>query len=191
MPSSPDNGQTPSRRFFHPASALFNRNAHLRLWLIASTGLAADLWTKCWALKTIGNPAEIRSYDLKPINLIDGTLRLITVLNPGASWGIAAGQTTLLLAGSAVALIFMFWLFISLRANQWVAQIALAMLLGGALGNTYDRIFNNGMVVDFIDIDLGIWPANPWPAFNIADSLLCTGVAILLISMLIKPKKIS
>ena len=192
---SPDNGKTQdpdpqvqARRFFNPDSALFNPKAHCRLWLIAGFGLLADLLTKSWALRVIGNP-DVENYsNLNPIDIIDGYVRFITVLNPGASWGIGAGKTALLLSGSAIALVFMFWLFTSLRPKQWVAQVALGMLLGGALGNTYDRIFNGGKVVDFIDVNLGFWPANPWPAFNIADSLLCVGVGILLVSMLFKPK---
>ena len=180
--------QTPTRHFFDPGSALFSPKAHFRLWIVAGLGLAADLSTKSWALRTIGNPAQVNHYELYPIEIIEGCVRLITVLNPGASWGIAAGKTSWLLAGSAIALVFMLWLFISLRSGQWVAQVALGMLLGGALGNTYDRLFNGGMVVDFIDVNLGFWPANPWPAFNVADSLLCVGVGVLLISMLFKPK---
>lgn len=164
----------------------------MRLWLIAGLGLIADLLTKSWALRVIGNPAESSGYDsLHPIVIIEDYVRFITVLNSGASWGIAAGKTTLLLTGSAIALVFMFWLYASLRSCQWVAQVALGMLLGGALGNTYDRIFNDGKVVDFIDVNLHFWPADPWPAFNIADSLLCVGVAILLISMLFHKKSAS
>ena len=200
---SPDNGnsqdqslqeqssQILSCRFFKPHSALFNPQAHCRLWLIAGFGLLADLLTKSWALRVIGNPAEMNYSELKPIEIIDGYVRLITVLNPGASWGIASGRTSLLLIGSAIAMVFMFWLFVSLHPKQWVAQMALGMLLGGALGNTYDRVFNDGKVVDFIDINLSFWPANPWPAFNVADSLLCVGVGILLISMLFKQKEAS
>lgn len=177
---------------FRSQSALFSLAANLRFWLIAAVGLACDLASKSWALRVIGNPDGENGYaDLQPIVLIEDTLRFITVLNPGASWGMAAGKTNLLLIGSAVALIFMFWLYVSLKRNQWVSQIALGMLLGGALGNTYDRLFNDGKVVDFIDVDLGFWPANPWPAFNVADSLLCVGVAILLLSMLFRKKATS
>ena len=63
------------------------------------------------------------------------------------------------------------------------------MLLAGALGNIHDRLFNNGQVVDFIEVNLHFWPANPWPTFNIADVLLCVGVAILVINLLFKSEK--
>ena len=79
----------------------------------------------------------------------------------------------------------MFWLMTTLKKNQWVAQIAVGMLFAGALGNTHDRMFNLGSVVDFIDVNLHFPPADPWPAFNIADSLLCVGVATLLLCMLV------
>ena len=59
---------------------------------------------------------------------------------------------------------------------------ALALFLAGILGNAYDRVFNNGMVRDFIDVyhkDLH------WPAFNVADSMLCAAVGLLLLSTLL------
>jgi len=173
-------------------------------------GLFADLFTKAWAIVRLGLP--IRQLDpetpamqqVAPLYqwavqrfgdsngllpeehvVIPDILRFITVFNSGASWGIAAGKTGWLLTGSFVALLFMFWLMTTLKKHQWVAQIAVGMLFAGALGNTHDRIFNRGSVVDFVDVNLHFPPADPWPAFNIADSLLCVGVATLLICMFV------
>ena len=189
--------------------------SNLRIWLIAVIGLAADLASKCWAVVMLGTWSvgegevwmlgdriggvyrwAIEGYGQtnqghqEGITVIQDYVWYHLVFNRGASWGIASGQTTLLLLGSGVALLFMLWLYFSMRRSQWVGQIALGMLFAGALGNTYDRIFNSGRVVDFIRVDLNVWPADPWPTFNIADSLLCVGVGMLMVSMLLGGKKV-
>ena len=57
-------------------------------------------------------------------------------------------------------------------------RIGLGLVMGGAIGNLIDRI-RAGEVTDFIEVDLGFWPLDPWPIFNIADAALTTGVIIL------------
>jgi signal peptidase II len=70
-----------------------------------------------------------------------------------------------------------------LKAKQrWIA-CALALILGGALGNLWDRV-TLGYVIDYIDISLSFLPwelFNPWPAFNIADSAITIGAVMLII----------
>ena len=63
-----------------------------------------------------------------------------------------------------------------LPANRLLTQSSLTLILGGALGNLYDR-FRFGYVIDFLDF---YWRNHHWPAFNIADSAICVGVAILI-----------
>jgi signal peptidase II len=156
--------------------------AYLILVLTAAVGLTADLWTKRWACTTIGDP--VNGYLREPVVVVENYVQFYTRLNPGAIWSIASGQRVFLVVMSLAALIFLGWLFLTLSARQRWGQAALGLLAAGALGNMYDRIFNNGCVVDFIEVNLHVWPANPWPIFNVADILLCTGVAILLISMM-------
>ena len=57
--------------------------------------------------------------------------------------------------------------------------VALGLFAGGIAGNLYDRLFHEGAVRDFIDVYVGTYH---WPTFNVADSLLCTAVGLLLIS---------
>ncbi len=64
-------------------------------------------------------------------------------------------------------------------------HIALGLFTGGILGNLYDRIFNDGMVRDFIDVYIG---NKHWPTFNVADGLLCIGVGLLIISTFVTEK---
>ena len=158
-----------------------NLKAHLCLWLITVLGAGADLLSKSWALERLGSPEQ---GNLQHIDIIEGYVRFITVFNTGAVGGAAAGKTTLLIGASVVAIIMLLWFFAVSRSNQFGCHIGLGMLLAGALGNLYDRVFNDGKVVDFIEVNLHFWPADPWPTFNIADVLLTVGVGILMIFML-------
>ena len=160
-----------------------NFKAHLCLWLITVLGVGADLLSKSWAVERLGNPEK---GNLQHIDIIEGYVRFITVFNPGAVGGAAAGKTTLLVGASVVAIIMLLWFFAVSRSNQLGCHIGLGMLLAGALGNLYDRVFNDGKVVDFIEVNLHFWPADPWPTFNIADVLLTVGVGILMIFVLRK-----
>jgi len=155
--------------------------SHVRLWLPAVVGLAADLVSKRWALGALGD-AEVGT--LEPVVLIEGYLRFSLVFNRGAVAGMAAGQTALLVAASVGALVFVLWLFSTSRSDAWGSHVALGMIVAGALGNTYDRLFHGGKVIDFIEVNLHVWPANPWPTFNVADILLCVGVGLLIISLM-------
>jgi signal peptidase II len=70
------------------------------------------------------------------------------------------------------------FVFLRHTANRgWIPQTALAAILGGALGNVIDRL-RYGRVVDFLDF---YWENYHWPAFNIADSAICIGVAVLIL----------
>jgi signal peptidase II len=80
--------------------------------------------------------------------------------------------------------IILFLLFRLKNITQWIA-CAFGLVLGGAIGNLWDRIQLGG-VIDFIDIGFRDWR---WPAFNIADSCICIGVLILLLTINKKGKK--
>lgn len=166
--------------------ALYSGKAHLRLWLIAAAGLTLDRASKVWAIGSLGDPGQGRS-QLRA--LIEGVVSLRTVHNTGAVAGMASGKTGLLILASALALVFLFWLFAWSRRDQWLEHTALGLLFGGALGNMYDRLFNAGRVIDFIEVNLHVWPADPWPTFNVADMLLTAGVALLLVSLLGKRRQ--
>ena len=187
--SPPALSDTPNSSIQTIKYAVFSVKAHAFFWSVTTLGFACDLISKQWAIKTIGIPYEPGQIidpgmEKNPIVLIENFLTLNTLHNPGAVSGLLAGKTSLLIAASALAIIFLFWLFATSRPNQWVTHIALGMLLSGALGNLYDRIFNDGKVIDFIEVDLHFWVFNPWPTFNLADVWLCLGVAILILTFL-------
>lgn len=145
---------------------------HLIFWPLTAIGLTLDLWTKSavfeWLSRRDGS-----------FQVIDGFFQLVIAVNPGAAFGIAFGQRSLLTTVSIVALIVILLVFLFHGTRRIIVNIALALFTAGICGNLYDRIFNNGFVRDFIDIVY--WPGKHWPAFNIADSMLCIAVGLMLI----------
>jgi signal peptidase II len=115
------------------------------------------------------------------LEIIPGFFTLTHIRNTGGAFGLLAGQVTqtralFFLAISGLALGVILYLYARLPAGKpWIGG-ALAMILGGALGNMVDRL-RFGDVVDFLDFHMG---AVHWPAFNVADSAISVGVGILL-----------
>ncbi len=152
-------------------SHLPDSKAHLVFWLILIIGLLLDLLSKKFIFEWL------QPYDR--FSIIDGILTLVVAQNAGAAFGIASGQREFLIIISAVALIVILSVFLfGGTRNKWHC-IALALFTAGICGNLYDRIFNDGMVRDFIDVVY--WPGKHWPAFNVADSMLCIAVGLIII----------
>ena len=163
---------SPSRAFFKQmALSLPDVKSHLMFWSLMAGGLVLDLWTK----KAV--------FDwLKPMEaypIIDGFLRLTTAENNGAAFNLFAGKPYFLAAVSIIALAGIFVVFLSSGSLHKTVHIALGLFAAGVCGNLYDRLFNGGSVRDFIDVYRGEYH---WPTFNVADSLLCIGVGLLIIS---------
>lgn len=112
-------------------SAIFHVPSHLRLWLVAIIGLAIDLWTKAWAFSTL-DPDH-------PKLVIKNLCSLQLSLNPGALFGLGAGMAPVFVGASVLALMFVLYLFANSGTRRWSMHIALGLVLGGALGNLYDR----------------------------------------------------
>jgi signal peptidase II len=142
--------------------------------LIFAAGLILDLWSKSAVF------AWLESREQTNFPIINGWIRFQLAENPGAAFGIAAGQRWLLIAVSILALIVVLAVFAFAGSSHKLTQVALGLFAAGVCGNLYDRLFNNGLVRDFIDVVY--WPGKHWPAFNVADSLLCTAVLLLVVS---------
>jgi len=101
----------------------------------------------------------------------EGPLRITYVTNTGAAFGILQGQTLFLMVTTffGLAAILLYYLYPPMEHG--VLRLALGLQLGGAVGNLADRV-RLGKVTDFIDV-------GPWPAFNVADSSIVVGVAII------------
>ena len=114
-----------------------------------------------------------------------GFLDIVYTTNPGAAFGILPDQRWIFISISFIAIIGILFYVIRYKhqISKW-AENGFALILGGAIGNLLDRIFRIE-VVDFIDIHLGKYH---WPAFNVADSAICVGVAIIIIELFRKSK---
>ena len=101
--------------------------------------------------------------------------RLTYIHNDGAAFGLNIGSPLIHTLVSLAALLFLIWLFWTAPRQALLIRTALAMVLGGALGNIIDRI-RLGEVIDFFDVGLGTLR---WPVFNVADSFVTVGVLLL------------
>jgi hypothetical protein len=110
--------------FGHPQSAFRSPVAHLWLWSMAAGGIAADLWSKDWAFRTL-DPTEGRAW-------IPHLLEFQLSLNAGALFGIGSGKATLFIAASLAALLFVVYLFAGTSRRQRGVHIALGLILAGA-----------------------------------------------------------
>ncbi len=111
--------------------------------------------------------------------VITGFFNLVLVFNKGAAFSFLAtapGWQTPVLAAIAVVAAIVISILILKNTNNKIFCGALGLILGGALGNLYDRLAY-GQVVDFLDFHAAGWH---WPAFNIADSAITVGAAILI-----------
>jgi signal peptidase II len=153
----------------------------MRQWnylLISLAVLAADQASKA-------HVAARFSYDTA-MEVIPGFLRLVRVENRGIAFGMfsdsaspAVSRSLVLIA--AVALILIIALLWHNHPSARLTNVGLALILGGAAGNLFDRL-TRGHVVDFLDVYVGTYH---WPAFNIADSAITAGAAALLWDMLL------
>ena len=124
-----------------------------------------------------------------PVAILPG-LNFTLTYNPGAAFSFlsdAGGWQRWLFSSIAFAasLAIVVWLHRLPKEDRFTA-CSLALVLGGAVGNLWDRLApSRGMVVDFIDVYAGKWH---WPAFNVADSAIVLGVIIMLITVFVTPE---
>jgi signal peptidase II len=147
-------------------------------WLWLSFGvLAADRATK-FAIEHYTS-----AFFRRPI--LSDIVVLVHNQNPGIAFGVFSDSNSpwlapLLLLCSAVVMALLVWLLLTGRAGGWLARAGIALILGGAAGNALDRLIHGG-VTDFLEVRLGTYH---WPAFNVADSAISIGAALVLIELL-------
>lgn len=123
------------------------------------------------------------------IPLLSNFVNITYVRNRGAAFSFlsdASWRLPFFIAVSLVASIAILVAFHKLRDDQKWAQTSLAMIFSGAVGNLIDRV-RLGEVIDFLDVH---WYRHHWPAFNVADSLICVGVFLLAVDMLMEEKRL-
>jgi signal peptidase II len=123
------------------------------------------------------------------IELVPGYLRLSLVCNSGVAFGFFAGGTSVwkpywLAAMAVLALVVLFLYGRRMPPNRQLLQWALALTMGGILGNFVDRLFR-GYVIDFIEFH--VHESFYFPNFNVADSAITIGIALLLLDTVCNP----
>jgi signal peptidase II len=106
--------------------------------------------------------------------VVGDLLRFTYVRNPGVAFGLFADRGGSLGWLSVIALVAVLWLAVRTPSKAWPRTVALGLILGGALGNLYDRL-RWGSVVDFIDVGIG---SHRFWTFNVADSAITVGVIV-------------
>lgn len=181
------------------------------LWVVAdqvTKYLAVEHLTRAFAVaraQTFGEKVQafVAQKDLLERGLADPVPVVVTPFwqnrytqNRGAAWGVLSGageqfRVPFFYLVSIAAVIFIFSYYRKLRPDQRYLQIALALVLGGAIGNALDRVLR-GYVIDFIDwhwFDPNwLRPSLHWPTFNVADSGITVGLVMLFLEMLFARK---
>jgi signal peptidase II len=163
-------------------------NRYIVFLLIAVSGAGWDLYTKHRVFRDLGYPGGESDWVKE---FFDGwlTYRHYTSFNKGALWGLGQEFTWLFASLSVVAALgILYWLFVHGAARSLWLTTALALIMGGTLGNLYDRLGLHGCldetgqllraVRDFHLFTFGNWS---WPIFNYADSFLVTGAIMLVL----------
>ena len=143
--------------------------------IIAIVGLVVDQATKLYVDRVMALHQSI------PV--IDGLFSFTYLRNRGAAFSFLSNVSWRLPFFIGVTLVAAVVIVVALkkmRDDQRLAQSALAMIFSGAIGNLIDRV-RMGEVIDFLDV---YWKTHHWPAFNVADSLICVGVALVALDML-------
>ena len=145
---------------------------------LALLAVLLDQWTKAWAVDRLMDPPDV-------IQVIPGIFHFSYAENTGAAFSLLQNQTRLL----SVFSLLVFGLMIVFREHLFdrrrLEQVAFGLLMGGIIGNLLDRM-RLGYVVDFVHWH---WAERNlhWPVFNVADSVICIGVGLYVLSGFRKP----
>jgi signal peptidase II len=151
--------------------------ARLRWLWLTLTVVLLDRATKAWF--------ESQTAEGWRHELIHNFVYLVHSRNPGLAFGIlsdsaSTGTRIVLILGSMAIIAALAWLLVTNQSGNAMAAAGLALLLGGATGNVTDRILH-GAVTDFFEVWFGTYR---YPAFNVADSAIAIGAALILLDIL-------
>jgi signal peptidase II len=159
------------------------------LVIITAAGFLFDWWTKTQAVRhfTQGHPVPVAG----------DYLQFVLLYNKAALFGLDPRRLIpgfpvnivfTIFAGIATVVLIVYYAY--LKKTELLMHLGLALVLPGAIGNLFDRIVYPGRgVVDFIMVDLKVWPFHPWPVFNMADAYVTVGVGVLLLSMVLDERR--
>jgi len=136
--------------------------------ITAAGGVILDIVSK-WLVFT-----KLKESDKIP--LIPGLIDIVQSKNEGVVFGMFPGKTNAFIVFSIIAIAIIIYLYIKSDKTPFTSNLALGLVLAGAMGNLWDRIWY-AYVRDFIDFHIG--NKYHWPTFNIADSLICIGISFM------------
>jgi len=148
-------------------------------YVVIALVIALDQLTKIWAAQSLR--------PLGSIALVPGLFNLTYVRNTGIAFGMFANQGLLVGLFVVVLALIAFYYTRALNWATWEPNLVGGCLVGGALGNLLDRS-RLGYVVDFFDVYVGI---HHWPVFNVADSCITIGVALLVLSTFARERRLA
>ncbi|AAK80073.1 signal peptidase II [Clostridium acetobutylicum] len=146
--------------------------------LVVAVGILVDRLTKIWALDKLKK--------VQDIPIIKNFFDLTYVENRGAAWGIFSGKTLVLSAVTLLVLSAIIVYMIKYRPKSKLARISLSLVISGALGNLYDRVFYK-YVVDLFSLHYK--DIYYYPVFNVADICVVVGTIMIAIFIVLKDDK--
>lgn len=146
------------------------------LWLLLSAVLVGiDRLTKFLVVSNIELSDTVHLIKIGNVEV----LNLYYCLNSGAAFSSLSGKTVFLIVITSAVILWLLFLMITKRVHRKVYLASISLILGGGIGNLIDRIFNEGRVVDFIDVRI-----INFPVFNFADICAVCGAGLLLITVI-------
>ena len=149
---------------------------------------ALDQFTKLYAMDLIANSTGLTVETLRQgasVPIIEKVLNFTYVENDGMSFGLLDDKRWIFMTLSIVGILLMTGYLIYIKGKEKMLSFALALVIGGGIGNMFDRI-SLGYVVDFIDVccfDFWMW------TFNVADSAICIGAGFVILALLLDYKQ--
>lgn len=147
--------------------------------------IGLDMWSKHWIRTHL--PME-DFYSWQDISVLGNWLAFTHAENTGVAFSIPIPLLKYISMAALLFILYFFYRILKENPKAWINYIAFTLIFAGAVGNFIDRFFR-GSVTDFIKVDLGFWPFNPFAIFNVADSCITVGVGLYLIFTLIEEFK--
>ncbi|MFA6618662.1 MAG: signal peptidase II [Candidatus Neomarinimicrobiota bacterium] len=148
--------------------------------------IGLDQWSKHAIREKL--PME-EYYSWQDIEVIGEVLTFTHAENTGVAFSLPIPALKYVSIFALIFILYFFFRIIKEDPSKKINYIAFTMIYAGAIGNFIDRIFR-GQVTDFVKVDLGFWPFNPFAIFNVADSCITIGVFIYLIVTIIEEIKL-
>ena len=153
--------------------------SYASLFLVSGAVIALDQWTK-WLVRE--NIPFAQQWLPQWLEWLMPYARFVHWSNTGAAFGMFQGGSLLFTILAFVVIALIIYYYPQVPAEDWFLRLALAMQMGGAAGNLISRLSMDGKVTDFISV-------GSFPVFNVADSSISIGVAVLLVGMWMKERK--